>query len=122
MCIYDVVSQISNGNDRTQSNDNVQLIDQREINRKIFKEIYDVVKKLVGQREMSAQEAAFEGYNYRLITYSSNSVFVHAMSPQKTMLKVKKIRHGNNGRDNVVEFYDPQVTRYVNSMFVINSI
>ena len=91
--------------------------EENEVDRQLHRDIYEVVKRLVADREMTAQEAALDALGLPLIQYSCSIHYVRAAPPDDTYVKprrkgdrMKRRRTDNDPRQYL---YDPPVTKYV---------
>lgn len=81
---------------------------------KIFcKRIYDVVKKFVSEREMSAQEAALDATSLPLIEFSRQFVPIQLNNTQEMRLMLKPESRMKDEKD---FFYSLPVTKYIHRM------
>lgn len=81
---------------------------------KLFcKEIYEVVKKFVSEREMSAQEAALDATSLPLIEFSRQFVPVQVNNPQEMKMMVKPESRRKDDKD---FFYSLPITKYIHRM------
>ena len=85
-----------------------------------FQEMNRVIRKMVSEREVTAQEAALDAYGLPLIKYSCDVVHLQARTPEDTIHKLKPFVQWNKKRDEVGQVgwadvvYDPPVTKYLN--------
>ena len=88
-----------------------------DINRALHKDIYETVKRLVADREMTAQEAALDALGLPLIQFSTGLIFVQANCPEDTYVIPRKRRNRRQAHDGEQLLrhlvYDPPVTKYV---------
>jgi len=84
-----------------------------------YKEILKVVKKIVGEREITLQEATLDAQGLPLITYSCDARYIQAKPPNDTVLtamraKDRAKRQRTEGPDKLWSYvYDPSVVKYV---------
>ena len=85
-----------------------------------FKEINDVVRKFVAEREITVQEAALDATRRPLVRYSRQCLRVCACRPSETMHIVKdsatraQLRRSAGALSFEQMVYDPWVKKYVN--------
>jgi hypothetical protein len=80
--------------------------------------MYEIIKKITGDREMTAQEAALDALGINLIHYSCSLKYIQAKRPEETehVMKPRKKREGNANKRKLSAFlYDAPVTKYVKS-------
>ena len=94
-----------------------------DINRALHKDIYETVKRLVADREMTAQEAALDALGLPLIEFSASVQYIQANTPADTFViprKRKNRRRTVNPEQQLRSLvYDPKVTKYVLRTFEI---
>lgn len=88
-----------------------------DVNRALHKDIYDTVKRLVADREMTAQEAALDALGLPLIEFSACVQYIQANSPSDTYVVPRKRQYRRRvvNQDQQLRrlVYDPPVTKYV---------
>ena len=88
-----------------------------DVNRALHKDIYDTVKRLVADREMTAQEAALDALGLPLIEFSASVQYIQANMPRDTYVipRKRRNRRRNMNPDHQLRnlVYDPPVTKYV---------
>ena len=86
------------------------------VSRALHRDVYNTVKRLVADREMTAQEAALDALGLPLISYSASMRYVQANSPDDTYVVPRKRktrrRHPNPDLQMRSLIYDPPVTKY----------
>ena len=88
-----------------------------DVARALHKDIYDTVKRVVADREMTAQEAALDALQLPLIQFSTSVVYVQTNRPDDTHVlpRKKKDRAKRRRVDDLHRHlvHDPPVTKYV---------
>ena len=79
-----------------------------------YKKMYSIVRNVIGQREMSAQEAALDAFGLPLIMFSRKMIYLQARRPEETLLHLKNNRDRDHSNPNDL-FYDPPVIKYIKS-------
>lgn len=106
-----LATAVESGNQQPPENQNLH---------KVFcKKVYDVVKKFVSEREMSAQEAALDATSLPLIEFSRQFVAVQANTPYATRLLIKPERQRKDAKD---LFYSLPVTKYIHSTYLLGVV
>jgi hypothetical protein len=80
--------------------------------------MYEIVKRMTGEREITAQEATLDALGVPLISFSTGISYIQANRPEETthVVKSKKKRQGVRARSKLSAFlYDAPVTKYVKS-------
>jgi len=99
--------------------------DEQAITKAFYQDLNKIVRKLVGERELTAQEAALDALALPLVKYSCECLYVQARSPTDTfhMLRKKEDRRKRQRTDDSVAnfedlVYDPAVVKYIKSTCV----
>ena len=93
-----------------------------DVDRALHRDIYDTVKRIVADREMTAQEAALDALQLPLIQFSTSIVYVQTNRPEDTYVLPRK-RKDRAKRRMIDEeqhrhlVYDPPVNKYVLRMY-----
>lgn len=88
----------------------------------MYTQLLRVMREVVGDREVTAQEGALDGEGLPLAEYSRQCLYIQARPPSETMLTAKRTKDrkstGGGGAMKLSEYlYEPSVTRYINSMW-----
>ena len=84
-----------------------------------YEEVNRAVRKMVAEREVTAQEAALDAFGLPLIEFSCQAIYVqvrkpgdttHLLRPKKDLENRRRV-HGRLDWDNIV--YDPPVNKYI---------
>jgi hypothetical protein len=80
--------------------------------------MYDIIKRINGDREKTAQEAALDALGIPPIMYSCSTEYVQANRPEETqhILKPRKMRDKTVNNKKLSAFlFDVHATKYVKS-------
>lgn len=85
-----------------------------------YKNIVRVMRSLVGQREITAQEAALDASGLPLVSFSCGSIYVQARTPTDSFHTVRRKKDRKRPRPNESSklsdyVYDIPVTKYIHS-------
>lgn len=78
--------------------------------------MYSIVRSVIGQREISAQEASIDAFGGPLIKFSRKIAYIQAREPEETQLRVKSKNRRDSSNPNDL-FYDPAVMKYIKRMY-----
>ena len=84
-----------------------------------YEEVNRVVRRAVGDREVTAQEAALDALKLPLIQFSCEAIYVQVRKPGDTMHMVRPKKDLDQRRSSQVTLdwssivYDPQVNKYI---------
>ena len=94
--------------------------------RSYYEDIYKTIRKFVGEREITAQEAALDAVSESIIKYSCALIYVQARRPRDTVHTVRraKDRAKRQCRGDALTFedmvYDSHVQKYINRMWTVS--
>ena len=94
-----------------------------KILRSYYEDIYRTIRKFIGEREYTAQEAALDAIRKALIEFSREQICVQARRPRDTIHTVRRgpdrAKRKREGEPTTFQdlVYDTHVLKYINSTY-----